>query len=368
MRTGVTVSISAHVLLLVLGLMNLGSTEPLQTSVQSISVDLVPIEEYANIRMGQLDSEVVETNTPSVVDTDTPAELAQPTGNTQENQVTPSPADTPTPAPVTETAPAPEQQPEPEPEPLPEPEPEPTPSPEPEPAPAPTPSPVPPALPETRPADLVPTPAPEPTPEPTPTPTPAPTPDPAPQVNVAMPTSRPSDLAQVREQALAAERRRREEEERQRQAAAAAAQQPRPTPPSTTTSQSAADQINNIINNAPTTGGTTGQGGSTTLGDTSGTSARLSQTAIDGLVARIKDCWQLLPSDFNSGMNVTLRVSMNRDGSVNGTPQVLSADPSPAGQGIARAAQRAVLGCAPYSMLSADSYEQWRQIEVELRP
>src|SRR5690606_3928292 len=166
--------------------------------------------------------------------------------------------------------------------------------------------------------------------------------------------------------ALATERRRREEEERQRQAAAAA-QQPRPTP-STAPTQTAADQINNIINNAPTTGGTTGQGGSTTLGDTTGTSARLSQTAIDGLVARIKTCWNLLPSDFNSGMNVTLRVSMNRDGSVNGTPQVIAADPSPAGQGIARAAQRAVMQCGPYSMLSADAYDQWRQIEVELRP
>lgn len=371
MRTGLTVSISAHVLLLVLGLINLGSTQKLETSVQSISVDLVPIEEYSNIRMGQLDSEVVETDAPSIVDTDMPAELAQPTGNTAENQVTPSPADVPTPSPVTETVPAPEQQPDPEPEP----EPEPEPAPVPEPAPAPTPTPVQPALPETRPADLVPAPAPAPAPEPTPEPVPEPVPEPepapepapapAPQVNVAMPTSRPSDLAQIREQAQAAERRRREEEERQRQAAA---QQPRPTPPSTAPSQTAADQINNIINNAPTTGGTTGQGGSTTLGDTGGTSARLSQTAIDGLVARIKTCWNLLPSDFNSGMNVTLRVSMNRDGSVSGTPQVVSSDPSPAGQGIARAAQRAVMGCAPYSMLSADAYEQWRQIEIELRP
>lgn len=372
MRTGLAVSITAHVVLLTLGLINLGWTEPLQTSVQSIAVDLVPIEEYSNIRLGQLDSDVVETNTPSVVDTETPAELAQPTGNTEQDQVTPSPADVPTPAPVTETAPAPEQQPEPEPEPEPEPAPEPTPQPEPEPAPAPVPTPVQPSMPVSRPADLVPAPAPAPEPEPTPEPEPEPQPEPqpepepepqpAPQVNVAMPTARPNDLAQIREQALAAERRRREEEERQRQAAA---QQPRPT---TQPSPTAADQINDIINNAPTTGGTTGQGGSTTLGDTTGTSARLSQTAIDGLVARIKNCWNLLPSDYNSGRNVMLRVSMNRDGSVNGTPQVLSADPSSEGQAVARAAQRAVMQCGPYTMLSADAYDEWRQIEVELRP
>lgn len=368
MRTGLVVSISIHVLLLALGLINLGLTEPLEPSVQSIAVDLVPIEEFSNIRMGQLDSEVVETETPSAVESEAPAELAQPTGNTEQDQVTPSPADIPTPAPVTETAPAPEA------EPAPEPEPEPEPTPVPEPAPAPV------ALPQTRPEDLAPPapepepapspepepepiPEPEPEPMPEPEPTPEPTPEPAPpQVDVAMPTSRPSDLAQIREQALAADRKRREEEERQRQAAAAQAAPP------TQISSDTADEISSIINNAPTTGATTGQGGSPTLGDTTGTSARLSQTAIDGLVARIKTCWNLLPSDFNSGMNVTLSVAMNRDGSVNGTPRIVSADPSTAGQAIARAAQRAVMQCGPYSMLSADAYDEWRQIEVELRP
>jgi hypothetical protein len=383
MRTGLVVSASVHVLLLVLGLINLGLTEPLEPTVQSIAVELVPIEEFSNIRLGQLDSEVVETETPSVVESDEPAELAQPTGNTEENQVTPSPADVETPAPVTETAPAPESEPTPEPEPEPEPIPEPEPAPEPEPVPEPV------ELPQTRPEDLAPAPEPEPvpepepeptpepepepepTPEPTPEPEPEPTPEPEPeptpeptppQVDVALPTSRPADLAQVREQALAAAERRREEEERQRQAAAAEAAPP------TEISSETADEISSIINNAPTTGATTGQGGSPTLGDTTGTSARLSQTAIDGLVAKIKTCWNLLPSDFNSGLNVTLSVSMNSDGSVNGTPQVVAADPSTAGQAIARAAQRAVVQCGPYTMLSADAYDEWRQIEVELRP
>ena len=83
---------SVHVLLLVLGLVNLGLTEPLRPTVQSIAVDLVPIEEFSNIRLGQLDSEVVETETPSAVESEEPAELAQPTGNTEQDQVTPSPS------------------------------------------------------------------------------------------------------------------------------------------------------------------------------------------------------------------------------------------------------------------------------------
>ena len=371
MRTGLAVSVTAHVVLIALGLVKLGWTEPLQPSVQSIAVDLVPVEEFANIRRGQLDSEVVETETPAMVEDDQPAELAQPTGNTEENQPAPSPADKPTPAPVTEQAPAPEAVPEPPPEPEPEPEPAPEPTPEPAPQPEPTPAPQPAPQPQTRP-EPAPVPEPEPAPEPEPEPAPEPEPEPepqprVPQVAAPVPAARPSNLDQLRKQyaAAAAERKKREEEERRRQAEAR--QQQQQTPPSQLDSE-LADEITAIINNAPTTGATTGQGGSPTLGDTSGTSARLSQTAIDGLVARIRTCWNLLPSDINSGLNVTLSVSMNRDGSVNGTPQVVSADPSPAGGAIARAAQRAVMQCGPYTMLSADSYDEWRQIEVELRP
>src|SRR5690606_19817940 len=117
-----------------------------------------------------------------------------------------------------------------------------------------------------------------------------------------------------------------------------------------------------IINTDTTTGGTTGQGGTPTLGDTGGTSARLSQSAIDGLVAKIKQCWNLLPSDINSGLNVTLKVTMNADRTVANT-QVIAADASPAGGAVARAAQRAVQACGPYDMLSADAYDEWRQIE-----
>jgi hypothetical protein len=208
---------------------------------------------------------------------------------------------------------------------------------------------------------------------PTPTPTPEPAPEPAaPAVAAPVPASRPANLEQKRQQfaAAEAERKKREEEERRRQAAAQQTPTPQPTTrpqPSPQLDASLADDISAIINNDRTTGGTTGQGGSPTLGDTTGTSARLSQSAIDGLVARIKTCWNLLPSDINSGLNVTLRVSMNPDRSVAGT-QVIAADPSPAGGAIARAAQRAVTQCGPYEMLSADAYNEWRQIEVELRP
>ena len=81
MKAGVTTSVIAHAALLIVAVVGLSAARPLEPEVvESIAVDLVPISEMTNIRMGSLDSTVVETETPAVVETETPAELAQPTG------------------------------------------------------------------------------------------------------------------------------------------------------------------------------------------------------------------------------------------------------------------------------------------------
>ena len=388
MRTGLIVSIVAHVTVLTIGLINLGLAEPMTTVENAIAVDLVPVSDFNNIRMGSLDSEVVDTQTPAIAESDQPAELAQPTGNTERDQETPSPADTPTPMPVTNSAPAPESAPPP---PEPEPEPEPTPPPpaaQPEPAPEPEPAPTPPTpatrpqpAPEPTPAPAPePTPAPEPVPEPTPAPTPEPSPAPEPtpapaQPPAPTPAARPSNLAQLRQQFAAAEteRRRREEEERRRQAAAqqpaTPAPNPQPNPPQPAQLDSAlADDISSIINRDNTTGATTGQGGSPTLGDTTGTSATLSQTEIGALVAKIKQCWYLLPNEEASGAEVVVNMRLKQDGSLADVPRIVSVSQQPEAIGIAQKAVSAVAGCGPYSMLSANTYDQWQNINVTLRP
>ena len=62
MKAGVTTSVIAHAALLVLALVGLGAAKPLEPEVvESIAVELVPISEVTNIRMGSLDSTVVET-------------------------------------------------------------------------------------------------------------------------------------------------------------------------------------------------------------------------------------------------------------------------------------------------------------------
>jgi hypothetical protein len=426
MRTGVTVSIVAHLALIAIGLLNLGFAEPLVTVENAIAVDLVPISEFNNIRMGSLDSEIVETDTPSIVEDDQPAELAQPTGNTEQDQPAPAEADIPTPAPVTNAAPAPEAAPPPEPQPALEPEPVPEPAPAPEPAPPPEPAPEPEPVPAPEPAptpepvpipepvaapvpvtrpELVstPTPAPEATPAPEPEPEPAPEPEPVaeptppepepPQVAAPAPAARPNNLAQLRERfaAAEAEKKKREEAERQRVAEAEAqaeaeaeeaaqaaerkkaaeakeaervAEQAAPEQ----LDASLADDISSIINRDETTGATTGQGGSPTLGDTSGASATLSQTEIGALVAKIKQCWALLPNEQTSGVEVTVNMRLNQDGSLSDVPRIVSVTQQPEAISIAQKAVSAVAGCGPYSMLSAASYDQWQNINVTLRP
>lgn len=344
MKLGTTVSVLAHTALIALGLINLtGSRELAPNMVDSIAIDLIPIEEFSSIRVGTLESDVLETETPSAVDSEDPAELAQRTGNTEIDQPTPEITDIETPAPTIQTAPEPEVVEEAEPEPVPEPTPPPTPAPRPEPEPAPAPEPEP-------------EPAPEPEPEPAPVPPPAPEaepePEPEPQI---VPPSPPRVTASV-EQARAEFARRQQEQQQQQQA-----QQPLPS--------DIADRVADIINNETSRGATTGQGGEQALGRPTGQASRLTQSEQDALAAAMRRCWNPpMAAMSTDGLTVRLMVSLNPNGSVNGQPQILSAITDDLVRSTALAAQRAVQQCGPYTMLPGDKYEEWRQVDVTFDP
>ncbi|WP_332700565.1 hypothetical protein [Devosia sp.] len=93
---------------------------------------------------------------------------------------------------------------------------------------------------------------------------------------------------------------------------------------------------------------------------------RVSQAEIERFVWQVKSCWNILPDDINSGLSVTLLIDLNRDGSVTGN-EIGEAVESAAGLRIARAAVRAVEQCAPYTF-SAETYHEWKHLELELRP
>jgi len=344
MKTGVSTSVVAHAALLIVAIVGLGSAKPLEPEVvESIAVELVPISEVTNIRMGSLESTVVETETPAVVETETPAELAEPTGNTTEDQLTPQQTEIETPVPVTNTAPEPMPEPAPEPEPTPAP-PEPAP---PEPAPVAEPEPAP--VVETAPAEIA---------------TEAVAEAPAKPV-APIPAMRPAALQRAPAK-KPAETKVAEAKPQQVTPAPKAAEKPKDTPkpaekpkdtpkPSTAASTDSreADLDALIQNLEKSRGAATGAGGSPTLGKETGRSATLSQSQLDGLVAQIKGCMNIPAGAAEAGITAQLMFSIDGAGNVGSTPTILSGTATPLERALASAAQRAVMRCGPYRMATS---------------
>lgn len=332
MRTGVTLSAIGHAGLIVLAIVGVGMTQPLESPpVESISVDLISVEEFSNIRRGVLDSTIVETETPAITESEEPAELAQPTGNTEEDQPTPEDTPDPTPAPTQETAPEPVPVEEPieeeQPEPVPEPEVQPEPAPEPEPEPEPVPEPVVPepelATPEVaeEPSEVAPQPA---------------------MRTAAVDEKRAAFKKQQEDEKKKREeeaKRQKEEDERVREAKRQEDEAAR-----------IADEVATIINSEESRGATTGQGGAPTLGKEDGQAARLSQSEIDALVAQIRTCLNVPLGAAEQGITAQLEFNIDQAGRVAAMPLVIRTPSSSLEQALASAAQRAVMRCGPYTV------------------
>jgi outer membrane biosynthesis protein TonB len=338
MKTGVTTSVIAHAALIIIALVGLGSAKPLEPEVQeSIAVDLVPISDITNIRQGSLQSKVVQTETPAVAESNKPAQLAQKTGNTEQDQPTPEETPKPTPAPTTNTAPKPEPQPTPEPTPVKEP----------------TPAPQPVAAPD-------PTPAPDPAPKPDPAPTPQP---PQPEKQVAtntqsdtaaptpppLPVSKPVQLQKTPVKTTPKDTKVADTTPAPKKADTPKRQdtQSKKTPDP---EAKPADQVADLINSEQSRGAVTGAGGSPTLGKTTGKSATLTQSQLDGLVAQIKTCMNIPAGSAEAGITAQLHFNLDAQGNVVGLPDVVGNPGTQLERALASAAQRAVVRCGPYTM------------------
>ena len=345
MRTGFTVSTVGHVGLIALAIVGIGMGRPIEaTPVDSIAVDLVPVSEFANIRMGVMDSEIVETEAPSIVESEQPAELAQPTGNTAEDQPTPADNAQDTPAPTENTAPAPDAAPEPavEPEQV---APEPAPQPEPQP---------------------------EPVPEPVPEPEPAPVPEPRPRrgsragARSRRGRAAPDPYRVARSEARrssSASRKPRSRRPRRRLPPRRLARRPRKKSGARRSGRSRnasswrgrkkpgrPDELANIINNEDSRGATTGQGGEPTLGREDGRSATLSNTEIGALVAQIRSCITLPAGAEDVDARAEFTFTIGPDGMVSGRPQMNSTPANQIEDAYARAVSRALQRCGPFAV------------------
>lgn len=357
MKAGVSTSVIAHAILLIVAIIGLGSAKSLEPpQVESIAVDIVPIDTIAQDRAGVEDSTIVETETPAVAETETPAELAQPTGNTEDNQITKAETDTATPAPVVNTAP----------EPIPEPEPAPVVEPEPEPEPTPPP--------------------PEPVTEPEPVPEPV-VAEPEPELAAPAVTEEPAMVAPVPAMRTAAldkaradfkkkledEKKKKLEDEKRKAEEKKKAEEAKRLEEEKANAREA-DAIGDILNQEDSRGATTGQGGQQTLGSTDGTSASLSNTEMGMLQAHIRSCINVPLGAAEEGASVVVTFRLGPDYSVIGTPATSQVTGPTTGQMYASAAARAVRNCATknggYSFLPAEKYagaNGWNEVEVTFR-
>jgi outer membrane biosynthesis protein TonB len=102
---------------------------------------------------------------------------------------------------------------------------------------------------------------------------------------------------------------------------------------------------------------------------TAAANAQLSQTEIDALRERIRDCWSP-PAGINnnSSVYVSLRVLFKPDGTLAQMPIVVAGSASPLGPALAESGTRALLMCQPFTMLKPEHYAQWKDITVDFNP
>jgi colicin import membrane protein len=126
---------------------------------------------------------------------------------------------------------------------------------------------------------------------------------------------------------------------------------------------------------APSNSGNTGQQVQRTpaAGAATATGARLSpsdRAALAGMIAdQIRSCWSVPGSSAPSTLP-QVRVALNQDGSLGGTPTLVNSSGDPAFRALADSGMRAIRQCAPFRIPArfTPTYNDWRSIVVQLNP
>ncbi|MET1412656.1 cell envelope integrity protein TolA [Roseibium sp. HPY-6] len=306
MRAGLIASLAGHSVILVWGLIALPDAESFSVpQVESLPVDLIPVEEFTQLRLGERTAEIrdVAALQPSETEADEPPQPADKPGESNVQQPTPpTPAPAPTPAP------------EPEPVPVAEPEPEPAPAPEPVPA-------------ETA----------EPAPAPEPEPQQEAAPEPQPIVTSATPRSKPQPPQRA------------------------------PEPPRDDFDSTQIAALLNKVEPAKQEGNASQQ--EAALGSRQGAqNVRMSQSELDALRGQVAQCWNPPVGAVGAeDLKVRVRFNLSQSGEVSGSPEVLNSNGNPAFGAASSSAVRAVMRCQPYSLPIA-KYEAWQEVIINFDP
>jgi TolA protein len=349
MKAGLTTSVALHAALIGFGLVSLSAPKPFEVvDVESLPVDIIPIEQLTQIQQGDKKAPVNDKPTPKATEKTETVPDAQKVG---ENKIDTDKKATPevTPKEV-EAAATPKSVPKPEPKPVDLKKPEPVAEPEPKTA----------AVPAT-----------EATPEPQPKQDVKP--DPVTEAIAADQTE--ADALQLPTEAPAPEAR---PKPPQAQTAKAPDKKDAKKPateatakPKTEDKEFDADEVAALLNKEKASGGgakrstqTASLGGDKTTGGD-----KLSQSEMDALRGQVQRCWNIPAGAVDAGdLRVSVKFRLDRSGAIEGSPEIINGGGS-AGveRAAAEAARRAVSRCAPYN-LPAEKYEAWADVIVNFDP
>jgi colicin import membrane protein len=106
------------------------------------------------------------------------------------------------------------------------------------------------------------------------------------------------------------------------------------------------------------------------LGVPTGNASRLSQNELEALRAKLISLWNPPPaiSSTPDQYVVTIRIRLTRDHRLIGPPEVLNGGSGPLFEATRDSAVRAVIQGQPYDMLSATTYDLWKEMDINFDP
>lgn len=99
------------------------------------------------------------------------------------------------------------------------------------------------------------------------------------------------------------------------------------------------------------------------LGIPTGTAATLSQNELDALRARLKQNWSVPPVADKVVIRMVIRLTP--DGRLASPPEVMTRGSGAAFEAFRDSAVRAVMVSQPFNMLRRETYETWREIDID---
>lgn len=366
MKSSIASSAIIHAVLLGWGLLSFSAPPPMVADIESMPIDIVPVESITQLQEG--DKKAPKAEKPAPKPTEKPqTELdAQNIGDSDLDVKTkPAPETKPKPVEAAE-APKPSESPVPKPEPQPEPKPEVKPEPKPVPVPATEVKPEPAPKQEVAPdpvaeaiAQAKPEPAPKEEVKPEATPEPEKPIEEALKLpeNVAKPQAKPTPPAQT---AKTPDRKETPEKPKPTQTAANPSKE-----------KGIADQVAELLNTQkPSAGGKKRSSDQASLGANKSTGgSRLSQSEMDALRGIIEGNWNKpVGAEEFPEMTIVVKFQLSPSGEIQGTPEVSGSGGEPGLLSAAKSgALRAVMRSVPFN-LPQDKYDSWSDVELTFHP